>query len=63
MLKVLKPGLWSCIQDMGRFGSRHLGVPVSGVMDSRSANLANLLFHARCSDGNYPDGSGIGVSC
>lgn len=45
MLKVLKPGLWSCIQDMGRFGSRHLGVPVSGVMDSRSANLANLLLN------------------
>lgn len=45
MLKVLKPGLWSCIQDMGRFGCRHLGVPVSGVMDSRSANLANLLVN------------------
>ena len=45
MLNVLKPGLWSSIQDYGRFGFRHLGIPVSGVMDKRSANLANLLLN------------------
>lgn len=45
MLKVLNTGLWSSIQDQGRFGFRHLGIPVSGVMDKRSANLANLLLN------------------
>ena len=45
MLKVIKPGLWTTLQDHGRFGYRHLGVPVSGVMDERSANLANLLLN------------------
>lgn len=44
MLKILKPGFYSSIQDAGRFGYRHLGVPVSGVMDSFSAQKANKLL-------------------
>lgn len=43
MIRVLKPGLWSSIQDKGRLGYRAIGIPVSGVMDSNSANLANSL--------------------
>lgn len=30
---------------MGRVGYRHLGVPISGVMDERSAQLSNLLLN------------------
>ncbi len=33
MIKVLKEGLFSTIQDKGRFGYKNIGVPVSGAMD------------------------------
>lgn len=41
---VLKAGLLTSIQDKGRFGYRHLGVPVAGAMDQHHADLANLLL-------------------
>jgi len=44
MLKVLQPGFFSTIQDLGRYGFRDIGVPVSGVMDSYSAQFANALL-------------------
>lgn len=44
MIDVLHPGILSSIQDLGRYGYRHLGVPLSGVMDSYSATFANLLL-------------------
>ncbi len=44
MIKVLKEGLFSTIQDKGRFGYKNIGVPVSGSMDQASAKLANLLL-------------------
>lgn len=42
-IEVLTPGLFTTIQDAGRFGYRKFGVPQSGVMDEYSAALANLL--------------------
>ncbi|PLC52434.1 carboxylase [Pollutimonas nitritireducens] len=42
-ITVIKPGLLSSFQDLGRFGHQHLGVPASGAMDSRAHRLANLL--------------------
>lgn len=44
MIKVLKEGLFTTIQDIGRFGYKNIGVPVSGSMDQTSAKLANLLL-------------------
>jgi biotin-dependent carboxylase-like uncharacterized protein len=44
MLKVVRAGFFTSIQDRGRFGYRHIGVPVSGVMDSYSASIANNLL-------------------
>ena len=44
MIVVKRGGLHCSIQDLGRFGFRHLGVPISGVMDEKSARLANLLL-------------------
>lgn len=44
MLKVLQAGFYSTIQDLGRFGYRDIGVPVSGVMDSYSSQFANALL-------------------
>ncbi len=45
MIKILSAGYCSSIQDAGRFGFRHLGVPVSGCMDLTSYNLANALLN------------------
>ena len=45
MLKILQPGLYTSIQDMGRFGYRNIGVPMSGCMDSISAGFANALLN------------------
>jgi biotin-dependent carboxylase-like uncharacterized protein len=43
VIEVLSGGLYTSIQDLGRFGFRRNGVPLSGVMDSYSARLANRL--------------------
>jgi biotin-dependent carboxylase-like uncharacterized protein len=42
-IKVLKPGLATSVQDAGRPGYYHLGIPLSGVLDQQSLILANLL--------------------
>lgn len=40
---VLKPGAMSSFQDLGRYGSQHLGSPVCGAMDEVSHCLANAV--------------------
>jgi urea carboxylase len=42
-IQVLKPGVQSQLQDLGRFGFQDLGVPVCGAMDEWSHRVANLL--------------------
>jgi len=42
-LRVLAPGLMTTLQDLGRTGYQHLGVPVSGALDHVSLRAANLL--------------------
>lgn len=42
-LEVLAGGLQTTIQDLGRFGYRHLGVGVAGALDAFSARVGNLL--------------------
>lgn len=44
-IKVISPGLYSSIQDKGRFGFRKYGVPISGVMDEQHASFANHLLN------------------
>lgn len=44
MLKVLKPGLFTTVQDAGRYGYLNKGVPVAGYMDSFSAEKVNMLL-------------------
>lgn len=43
-IEVLHPGLFSTIQDMGRFGYLKFGVPQSGVMDQYAAKIGNMLL-------------------
>ena len=42
-LRFIKTGLQTTIQDLGRTGHQHLGIPVGGAMDKRSSGLANDL--------------------
>ena len=50
MLKVLKSGLFTTIQDLGRFGYLNKGVPVSGVMDVDAALSCNTLLENHPND-------------
>jgi biotin-dependent carboxylase-like uncharacterized protein len=43
MIEVLDPGALTTVQDLGRPGWAHLGVPRSGAADTRSLRLANRL--------------------
>jgi antagonist of KipI len=42
-LHILKPGLLTTVQDIGRYGHQASGVPVAGPMDAFSHRLANQL--------------------
>jgi biotin-dependent carboxylase-like uncharacterized protein len=43
MLEIVKPGLSTTVQDLGRPGYYHLGIPLSGAMDRYALVAANLL--------------------
>ncbi|MBY5727551.1 biotin-dependent carboxyltransferase family protein [Rhizobium leguminosarum] len=42
-IKVLHPGLSTSVQDLGRPGYFHLGIPIGGAMDRYAMRAANLL--------------------
>lgn len=42
-VKVVKPGLLTTVQDLGRPGYFHLGIPMSGAMDRLALRAANML--------------------
>ena len=42
-LQIVKPGLLTTVQDLGRYGHQASGVPVAGPMDTFSHRLANQL--------------------
>ena len=50
MFKVLTTGLYTSIQDLGRFGLRNYGVPSSGAMDEVSFRFANALLNNHKND-------------
>lgn len=52
-VNVIKPGLLTTIQDMGRPGYFHLGIPVGGAMDRLALRSANLLV------GNDEEAAGL----
>jgi biotin-dependent carboxylase-like uncharacterized protein len=43
IFRILKPGLFTTVQDLGRYGYLKYGVPISGAMDTFSLIAANLL--------------------
>ena len=46
-LRIINPGASSTVQDWGRIGQAHLGVPASGAMDLYAHNVANWLVGNR----------------
>lgn len=56
MLEVREPGVLSTVQDAGRPGFAHLGVPRGGACDRWSLAVANLLL------GNAPDAPALEVT-
>lgn len=55
-LEVLRPGLLTTVQDLGRWGWQAWGLSVSGPMDSRAHRAANALV------GNPPDAATLEVT-
>jgi len=43
LFRVIKPGFFTTVQDLGRYGFLKYGVPISGAMDDFSLRLANML--------------------
>lgn len=43
MLTILKPGLFTSVQDLGRYGFQKYGVITSGAMDQIAHRIANIL--------------------
>lgn len=43
MFEVIKPGLLTTVQDLGRFGYQQYGMAVSGAMDTFALRIGNLL--------------------
>lgn len=56
MLEVIEPGLLTTVQDLGRFGWYHIGMPPSGAMDNFSFRVGNLLV------GNDENAAGLEVT-
>ncbi len=52
-IKVITPGILTTIQDLGRPGYYHLGIPIGGAMDRMALRTANLLV------GNAEDAAGL----
>ncbi|MGI4762256.1 MAG: biotin-dependent carboxyltransferase family protein [Janthinobacterium lividum] len=52
-ISVLKPGLLTTVQDLGRFGYQHAGLVVSGALDALALRTANTLV------GNPEDLAGL----
>jgi biotin-dependent carboxylase-like uncharacterized protein len=52
-IEVKAPGLATTVQDLGRPGYYHLGIPLSGAMDQLALIAANLLV------GNAEDAAGL----
>lgn len=51
--EVIKPGLLTTIQDLGRPGYFHLGIPEGGAMDRAAMRIANMLV------GNPEEAAGL----
>jgi len=56
MIEVIESGIFTTVQDLGRYGYRRYGVPVSGALDQFAIRVANLLV------GNKEEAAGIEIT-
>ena len=45
-IEIIKPGLFTTVQDLGRWGFQRFGMSVAGAMDHFALRVANLLVDA-----------------
>ncbi|MBA31582.1 MAG: hypothetical protein CL748_03530 [Chloroflexi bacterium] len=43
-LDILSPGLFSSVQDSGRFGMKSIGISSGGILDNQSYSLSNFIL-------------------
>ncbi len=55
-MTVIKPGMLTLLQDLGRFGYQHLGLTPGGAMDEQAFLWANKLL------GNSPDSAALEIT-
>lgn len=55
-MTVLRAGMLTTLQDLGRWGRQHLGIPVAGPMDWYSHRLANAIL------GNSADAAALEIT-
>ncbi|MFC0402649.1 biotin-dependent carboxyltransferase family protein [Paraburkholderia rhizosphaerae] len=56
MIDVIRAGLLSSVQDLGRHGQRHLGIAMGGALDRLALEVGNRLV------GNRPDAAGLEIT-
>jgi len=56
MLKILRAGIYTTVQDLGRNGFRRLGISQGGALDVPALKIANLLV------GNSVDAAGLEIT-
>lgn len=56
MIDVIRAGLLTTVQDLGRHGHRHLGVALGGALDRLALEVGNRLV------GNRPDAAGLEIT-
>lgn len=56
MIEILRAGVLSSVQDLGRRGYRHLGVGQAGALDPLALHIANRLV------GNPPQAAGLEIT-
>lgn len=56
MLNILRAGIYTTVQDLGRNGFRQLGVSQGGALDVPALKIANLLV------GNTPEAAGLEIT-
>lgn len=56
MLKIIRAGIYTTIQDEGRPGFRRLGISQGGALDLPALKMANMLV------GNAPAAAGLEIT-
>ncbi|MFQ5880357.1 MAG: KipI antagonist, partial [Dehalococcoidia bacterium] len=56
VIEVLEGGLFTTVQDLGRYGYQRYGVPVCGAMDRFALRAANILV------GNQEGDAGLEIT-